>query len=156
MLPWNIFEKAIAGKQKKAVEILRKYGFELSPMFGACLMRLSHTFKQPNRMQFLIDWGRVQLVIHAGLDLRSIRITPWHALWHSCMTHRSTYKARIFARVLGFEKSWRLKSGKKWCHDQTLLEVAINCAQKELVEHLIDLKIEAANLTSDQLHTCFL
>eukprot|EP00930_Biecheleria_cincta_P072892 TRINITY_DN60232_c0_g1_i1.p1 TRINITY_DN60232_c0_g1~~TRINITY_DN60232_c0_g1_i1.p1 ORF type:complete len:751 (-),score=107.29 TRINITY_DN60232_c0_g1_i1:392-2644(-) len=155
-LPWNILERAIAGKQKKAVDILRRYGFKQGSHFGSALMRVTGTQRCLNQMQFFLDIDRVGLAVYAGLDVQSIRVTPWHALWYSCLTHRSFAKSSIFGRIFDFPRWWWWKSEEKWRPGQTLLEVAINCGQKEIVTPLINLNIEATNLTSKQLQTCFL
>lgn len=153
-LNWTLLERAIAGKQRKVVNILRRHGMLVR---GSVFMRVAAAGGWVRHMHFLLDPERVRLAVYAGLDMRSVRVNPWDALWYACLTCRSTKNF-----LDGFRKIFELRGGAwwhsqdKWRPDQTLLEIAINCGQTEILTTLIDLKVEATNLTSQELHSCFL
>jgi hypothetical protein len=107
-------------------------------------------------MGFFVDADRLQIAVNAGLDLPNVRVNPWDALWYACMTYPSSIHFHAFSRVFDLSEHVWGTSWAKWRQGQTLLELAINCGQREIVRSLIGLKVEANNLTSEELKASFL
>ena len=141
--------KAIAGGQDSlsALFVLKGASDAAKKGTGNFLFRI-WTLETRKHCQLALDMERLMHAVDLGIDIRSLLVDPWTALFHACGMHRF---ARFRRNILGYFRRLGHLRSPKWRAGQTLLEMAIRCGQLDATRYLANAHCEATGLTASDL-----